>query len=308
MLILDALGNLRRNFEARYPGCSILDFERTALEQRSLGREYFYNYSILNQALSYDGNWRRPDGLGTEVANANVNLSLVDAQIVSWLLRFGPFAITRLLHNVANSNQALLHGWGFLAIELSNDLSKKPDLQQMFAKMSADCLVSNRRSQGLEEIFQRLNQRRAEIALILTQRLIESKTDRKQLEGLLADVWDTIQQSETSFERALLAGNVDYYRTLLKLLFLALRVHADTDEAGKAAEAGKTGTDFKSAKRLRESSSTISIAIAVLESVVASGIRELSTLIHDKRGDSHPEDIALITGELLIRSIGRIAF
>ena len=76
---------LEAQFRGRYPGCSILDFERTTLDQRPLGRGYFYNYPVLNKILNYDKNWRRPDGLGTEVLHANVNLSLVDAQIVSSL-------------------------------------------------------------------------------------------------------------------------------------------------------------------------------------------------------------------------------
>jgi nuclear pore complex protein Nup188 len=148
-----------------------------------------------------------------------------------------------------------------------------------------DCLTSNKRSQGLEEIFQSLNQRRAELALILFQRLIESNTDRKEMEGLLALVWDTIQHSEISFERALLAGNAQYYRTLLKILFLGLRVHVDTTP------------DFKSSTRWMESATIIPIVMAVLENIVANGVRELATFIHDNPTESNPEDVALITGK-----------
>ena len=78
-------GNLKRNFEARYSGCSLLDFERTSLEQRPLGREYFYNIPIMDKSLHYDAAWGRRDGFGAEVATANVNLSLVDSQIVSFI-------------------------------------------------------------------------------------------------------------------------------------------------------------------------------------------------------------------------------
>ena len=54
------------------------------LEQRPLGPEYFYDTPIMNKTLHYDAAWRRRGGFGTEVATANVNLSLVDAQIVSF--------------------------------------------------------------------------------------------------------------------------------------------------------------------------------------------------------------------------------
>jgi nuclear pore complex protein Nup188 len=113
---------------------------------------------------------------------------------------------------------------------------------------------------------------------------MESNTDREEMEGLLAIVWDVIQHSETSFERALVAGDAEYYRTLLKLLFLGLRVHADNTP------------DFKSSNRLRESSPVVPIVIELLESVVANGIRELANFIHDKPAEANPEDVALVTG------------
>jgi len=156
------------------------------------------------------------------------------------------------------------------------------------AKVSADCLISNKKSEGLEEIFHRLNQRRAELAIILIQRLIESNTDRKHMEGLLAVVWDALQHSETSFERALAAGNAEYYRTLLKLLFLTLRVHADNTP------------DPKASMRLKDSTSVIPIVMEIVESVVANGIRELAAFIHDKPTEANPEDVALVTGELFL--------
>ena len=74
--------NLKLNFENQYSGWTLLDFERTSLETRPLGREYFYNLPLLDNALHYDGAWRRRDGFRNEVIIANVNLSLVDAQIV----------------------------------------------------------------------------------------------------------------------------------------------------------------------------------------------------------------------------------
>ena len=83
------IGNLKRNFEARYSGCSVLDFERTSLEQRPLGCEYFYNIPVMDKSLQHDVAWRRKGGFGAEVATANVNLSLVDAQIVSFFRSLG---------------------------------------------------------------------------------------------------------------------------------------------------------------------------------------------------------------------------
>ena len=76
---------LERNFERQYPGCTIGDLKRTALECHHLGKEYFYNLPLADKMLQMDQAWtgRRDNGLRTEFAIANVNLSLVDAQIVS---------------------------------------------------------------------------------------------------------------------------------------------------------------------------------------------------------------------------------
>jgi nuclear pore complex protein Nup188 len=78
-------GNLKRNFEARYSGCSLQDFKRTRLEIRDFGRDYFYDIKFADKLLNSDQTWtgRKNDGLAAELAKANVNLSLVDAQVVS---------------------------------------------------------------------------------------------------------------------------------------------------------------------------------------------------------------------------------
>jgi len=78
---------LKINFEARYPGSTLRDLKRTTLDHRQLGKEYFYNLSLAEKMLGRDEAWagRKNDGIRAEIENANVNLSLVDAQIVSTL-------------------------------------------------------------------------------------------------------------------------------------------------------------------------------------------------------------------------------
>lgn len=76
---------LSQNFEARYPGCTLRDLKRTTLEEHQYGKEYFYDLQLADKMLSMTEAWtgRSDNGLRAELANANVNLSLVDAQIVS---------------------------------------------------------------------------------------------------------------------------------------------------------------------------------------------------------------------------------
>ena len=79
-------GNLRRNFEQKYPGCQLLDFKRTNLLQAPLGESFVYNVEFANTTLSYDLAWtgrKGDDGFAGELKRANFNLSIVESQIVS---------------------------------------------------------------------------------------------------------------------------------------------------------------------------------------------------------------------------------
>lgn len=79
--------NLRKNLEARYPGCKLQDFKRTRLQPKTIGKDYFYNLDLANKMLSFQQAWRgrKGDGMTQELVKANINLALVDAQIVSSL-------------------------------------------------------------------------------------------------------------------------------------------------------------------------------------------------------------------------------
>lgn len=78
--------NLNKNFEMKYPGLSLLDFKRTTLEPRQLGHGYFYDTTLGGKLLGYDFAWNgsRNQGFGEEFERANLNLSLVEAQVVSF--------------------------------------------------------------------------------------------------------------------------------------------------------------------------------------------------------------------------------
>ena len=77
--------NLSHNFQAKFPGCQLSDFKRTTLNRSQFGSSYFYDLELANQVLSYEPAWmgrRGSDGFAEEVKRANLNLSLVKAQIV----------------------------------------------------------------------------------------------------------------------------------------------------------------------------------------------------------------------------------
>lgn len=78
-------GNLTKNFETAFPGCTLQNFKRTDLEVRERGRNYYYDLELASTMLSANQAWsgRKNDGLAEEFACANVNLTLVEAQVVS---------------------------------------------------------------------------------------------------------------------------------------------------------------------------------------------------------------------------------
>ncbi len=107
--------------------------------------------------------------------------------------------------------------------------------------------------------------------------------------GLLKTVWETIHALRSSFERAVPDGDILYYRSLLKVLFLAVRIHAE-------AQPQSEPENFRSSLRLTQNQSVISTILDILKYVVSMGLRELVSNVHDSPANSSPEDLALLTG------------
>jgi nuclear pore complex protein Nup188 len=181
-----------------------------------------------------------------------------------------------------------------LALELSTNLANQADLQTKLARVATDCLLSIRKSPDSIEVFQRLNQTRADLALILIQRLVEVKSTVPEMQFLLSKVWETLCQSKLTFESALNSGDASYYRSLLKLLFLGLRIHADNEQPQTSQPNSKAST------RLTQSIPIIGTVIEILDRVVGIGLRDLVAFLHDKPAESSPQDLSLITAILQI--------
>ncbi len=123
------------------------------------------------------------------------------------------------------------------------------------------------------------------------QRLAEAQSTVPDMKTVIFTVWDTIQQSDVNFELALAGGDVDYYRPLLKILFLSLRPLLDN-------------TQFR-ASRLNQSQGgnppfmeLQPVIVKILDIIVARGFRHLTVAVHDNTAQSSPEDIALVTAIL----------
>jgi nuclear pore complex protein Nup188 len=177
-------------------------------------------------------------------------------------------------------------------------MAENPSLEVTLSNVVKDCLIANNRSQLPENIFARLNQSRADFALIILQRLSEAKCNKPEFLGLLSAIWETIRNLESSFEAMLLSGDADYYRSLLKMLFLALRAHASREQAPEKANGAPNPTSLSQTQKIPSSSSTVRIVLDVLRQVVAQGFRDLVAAIHERPTESVANDIGLVTAIL----------
>jgi len=180
-----------------------------------------------------------------------------------------------------------------LSIELSNRLSTSEKLPGLLTSVANKCLISNSRPQPSEEIFASLSQTRAELALVLAQRLVQTKCKDPALKELMNYAWDNIKSLRGSFERILIGSEVTYYRTLLKLLYLALQVYAPRTDKQEVLRASVIDS---------ASSSLIPTLLDILKYVVAAGVRELASSLHSASSvddsTSTPEDLSILTGIL----------
>lgn len=185
-----------------------------------------------------------------------------------------------------------------LATELSNSLIGEPDVKPTVADMSIDiaekCLVANARSQLPENVFARLDQTRADFALNLLQKVSQSSTTTDKVKALLPFAWRAIVSVDTTFELALEAGAeaAIYYRTLLKILFLALRVHV--------RDKSKSQKELRETMRAETEATApqLTVALEIMDRIIGQGFHDLASAIHAESEAIVPDDIALITALL----------
>ncbi|PGH11133.1 hypothetical protein AJ79_05080 [Helicocarpus griseus UAMH5409] len=257
--------NLRKNFEMKYSGCKAVSMKRTALTQPALGDNYFYDVDLGTELFGYDFAWKGTrQGFVEEVKRANLNLSLVEAQMT------------------------LLQSWKFLAIEHCADFMPDREIQKSMARVVRHCLTSNTQTIPDESIFYKVQQVRAEFALALLQRLNDAGSKGAEVFELLGIAWDAIRFRNPSYECALLNDDTEYYGLLLNILFLALQFHV----------AGPSRSVPEAISKKPETSSDLSVVLEIIKVIVAQGFRSLTTYLHDEPQKCSPKDFAILTAIL----------
>lgn len=161
-------------------------------------------------------------------------------------------------------------------------MSNKDLIRIQMMQVAEQCLECNQGNQGPERIFLRIMQSRANLAMALIQRLTMKALAPKDVAGLLSTVWATINSIENPFG----PDQIQYWRTMLRMLYVTLRGYrASPNGQSKAA-----GDD-----RIIEVTQCV---FNIIQRVVAQGFRSLVSLIHDSEVAVLPEDVALITAIL----------
>ncbi|KAK4693789.1 hypothetical protein P7C71_g3667, partial [Lecanoromycetidae sp. Uapishka_2] len=274
--------NLRQNFELKFSGCILTDFKRTSFVKPLLGDSFYYHLGLANKMLAYEPAWvgRKGQGFAEELRRANSNLSVVEAQV------------------------NLFHSWKSLLVELSGPLASEPKYQRIMAVAVKDCLKTNAENNLPEAIFERLAQSRADLAFTLMQRLLETKSTEAEVKNILPVAWHTLRRKNPNLGSALSGDDADYYRVLLKILYLSLQTHT-LRSAPPAENLKASGSDRASTQRWSSTpGSIVHIGLEILTSIVAQGFRSLTIILHDTPKLVRPSDFSLITA--ILRTILRI--
>ncbi|KAF2643867.1 hypothetical protein P280DRAFT_445090 [Massarina eburnea CBS 473.64] len=275
--------NLRENLKKRFPGVLLENFKRTTLYPASLGQSFFYDIALADKILGYDNGWTGSapgQGFKNEVIRANINFSLVQSQV------------------------QLLESWKLLAIELSQVASKDERLVKILIRVVKECMRANANSNLPEALFGKLMIARADLAYILLKKLVDIKMTTPEARQLLSPIWDAIRTSTPDFDNAFSSPQADYYRSLLRILYLALQFHlmdeSDISEAEPSADAS-----FRSSFRggVPQSNKTHSGPISnklleILADTVAKGFHSLANQLHAEPHTVTPSDFALLTALL----------
>ncbi|KAI0480456.1 nucleoporin subcomplex protein binding to Pom34-domain-containing protein [Xylariaceae sp. FL0804] len=259
--------NFARNFSKQYPGYSLENFKRTLIAPRSLGLSFYYALDFADEMLMFDPGWVGPrnNGFRSEMEKANANLSLVDAQV------------------------SLYHAWEFLMLELSTCLPKNDTLKKQSLQVSQQCLEANQEIQTHDQVFERLAEARADLALLLVQRVVDSAPSAGDTAQLLAVLW----ASMSSFQEPYAAQNISMYRTLLKLLYVTLRalVRSFAQSDLRASVRDSHGNSISAA-------ATSQTVLSILDHVVAKGFRTIVSLVHDTESSVSTSDGAILNAIL----------
>ena len=294
--------NLARNLSDRYPGIELSDFRRAKGNDLGHGSSFFYELDLANRVLGYQAlAWEgRDDGRQTGFAHefelANRNLSLYDAQV------------------------NLLESWKTLATTLAECVGMKEGeaVQQPLVDCLHTCILANVQARLDEPGARDLLAERAGLVFVVLGKLVGVKCEkegmREVLTGITQDkdgegstrhtpgIWELVLGCERDYATAASQEELGYWRMVVQVLWLAVKVHGyaalPTLPAPASAE-GEAGSAHPTPPKIQQLPDTVAAILpAIIARTMAPSFRALCNNLHIDPLLALPADFALITSLL----------
>ncbi|KAK9241451.1 nucleoporin subcomplex protein binding to Pom34-domain-containing protein [Lipomyces kononenkoae] len=193
-------GNLHRNFDKKWPMAKLIRFQKTSISQKPYGPSYKYDLEMMDDIFSADPIWT---GYRSEIVQANLNLSLIDAQ------------------------SHLFKAWWLLIAALVEHAENNSKLLKALEQIAIQCLQINLDEGIMAPLFIPIVNDRSQLAFVITQTLhaISSASCRKQqfdFTKILSLAWEFTSSVDVDFPQALTDGYTETYRPLLRLLLVCV--------------------------------------------------------------------------------------
>ena len=277
--------NLEKNLSIKFPTIKLANFRRTALLPSNLGHSFVYDVDLADRVLSFDSGWAKAGGYHEEIQRANTNLSLVEAQN----LLFGGW-------------QLLVNELGKAVQPLENNKPDDDELSQMLTRVARNCLDANRQIAEQQNVSDTLTEGRANLTVILLQKLLRCKRNVVLVKRLLPEAWEVIRLSGNDFQNSFGGASVNYYRAILRVLLLTVQAQSlpEPKLKGNASAANKQSAPIQQGSIIFKDHQPPfeSELMAVFNEVIAKGFRSLARQLHDEPSSVLPTDFVLITAIL----------
>jgi nuclear pore complex protein Nup188 len=198
--------HLRRNFQTKFPTADILRFQRSTAHERQFGESYFFDLDVGREVLGADLAWK---GFEKEIRLANLNMSIVDAQLV------------RALDNGTNRKE-LFASWQRLALAWDENGQKALPLEGRTVILAKACLEANIAEAKLHMLLRGTICDRANLAFSLVGNpTVTMKPE--EIKSILRLAFNALVAPELKFFDALTDGKFDIARPLIRTILTCLK-------------------------------------------------------------------------------------
>ena len=172
------------------------------------------------------------------------------------------------------------------------------------ASAVTDCLRANADDTMPEAVFDRIRMSRADLAFTLLQRLVEERSTDSDVKEILPVAWATLRSYSASLEAALSHKDPDYYRLLLRILYLAIQFHASAPLPTSSFLGNSLENDSSIAPSSLRSTKLLTTVLEILSDIIARGFRSLTALLHTSPDRVLTSDFSILTA--ILRSCLRV--